>query len=104
MSTASAQRWERRLSAAFLAATAALTTLAGPATDASAAVATPTVTGPITGGLHGRPYTSATFDLGAFGYVEEEYFLEGTATTYGPAPSTVLGSDGMWSVVATGTL
>src|SRR5262245_47705357 len=72
MSTASVQRWERRGFAAFLAA-AALATVAGPATDASADVATPTVTGPITGGLHGRPFTSATFDLAAFGYVEEEY-------------------------------
>jgi hypothetical protein len=49
------------------------------------------------------PFTSATFDLGEHGYVEEEWFLTGDAPTYGPAPGTDLGNDGNWSTVATGT-
>jgi hypothetical protein len=60
----------------------------------------PTVTGPITG--PGQPYTAAQVDLGALGYVEEEYFIEGDAQAYDYAvmpPS----SDGMWSINKTAT-
>ncbi len=59
----------------------------------------PAVSGPISGGDRGRPFTSATFDLSAFSYIEEEYFIEGEATIYGPAPATTFGSDGAWNVV-----
>jgi len=62
-----------------------------------------TLSGPITGGEHGRPFTSSVVDLAAHGYVEEEYFLTGTATTYAPAPGTTLGSDGRWDIVPAGT-
>ena len=62
-----------------------------------------TLSGPITGGEHGRPFTSSVVDLAAHGYVEEEYFLAGTATTYAPAPGTTLGSDGRWDIVPAGT-
>jgi hypothetical protein len=57
----------------------------------SPAVATPTVTGPITGGLRGRPQTSANgaLELTNAGYVEEEYFISGTATAYEPT-TTIL--------------
>ena len=61
----------------------------------------------IPAGDHGRPFTSAVFDLAAHGYVEEEWFLRGEATTYGPAPGTAfdtgLGSDGQWSTAPTGS-
>ncbi len=40
--------------------------------------------------------------MSSFGYVEEEYFIEGTANTYGPAPNTTLGSNGHWDVIVTG--
>src|SRR5262247_974097 len=62
-----------------------------------------TLSGPITGGEHGRPFTSSVVDLAAHGYVEEEYFLAGTATTYAPAAGTVLGSDGRWDLVPAGS-
>ena len=50
-----------------------------------------------------RPFISATFDLAAHGYVEEEWFLVGDASTYGPAPGTTLTADGNWSTVVTGS-
>ena len=58
--------------------------------------AEPVVTGPVTGGAHGRPFGTSLADLTAAGYVEEEYFLQGTATAYGSAQP--LTSDGVWSV------
>ncbi len=68
-----------------------------------AGVASSTVSGPISGGLKGRPFTSALLDLSSYGYVEEEYFIEGTANTYGPASNSILGPDGRWDVGVTGT-
>jgi len=63
---------------------------------ALAAVPTPTVEGPVTGG-HGTPFVAATtFDLGAVGYMQEEFFISGTATAYTSA--TPLTSDGHWTV------
>src|SRR5579862_1089385 len=62
----------------------------------------PTVTGPITGGMHGRPFTSALVDLAKFGYVEEEFFIAGTAARYGVKLGGALTSDGHWDVVAEG--
>ena len=61
----------------------------------------PTVTGPITGGIMGKPFTAAPIDLASFGYVEEEYFIEGNATAY--AFQGTAGGDGMWSVKPTTT-
>ena len=58
------------------------------------------MTGPVTGGA-GKPVTAAPLDLASYGYVEEEYFLEGDATAYdwkGPQ-----GEDGVWSVKTTTT-
>jgi hypothetical protein len=61
----------------------------------------PTVTGPVTGGCNGRPFTGAPIDLASYGYVEQEYFFEGTAAAYDWAspPS----ADGLWSVRTTTT-
>lgn len=74
-----------------------------PAGHAAAAVGTATVEGPIVGGTFGRPFgTSSDVDPARFGYVEEEFFLTGDATTYAPAPGTALGEDGLWDVVASG--
>jgi hypothetical protein len=61
----------------------------------------PAVSGPVTGGTHGRPFGASLADLNAPGYVEEEYFIAGTATAYGAAKP--LGSDGVWSVMPAGT-
>jgi hypothetical protein len=44
-------------------------------------VPNPTLEGPIpfSDGLHGRPQTDHTVDMSEYGYVEEEYFVAGTA-------------------------
>lgn len=41
------------------------------------------------------------FELGSLGYVAEEFFVSGTATSY--VPGTDLGSDGRWSVTPSDT-
>jgi Alpha/beta hydrolase domain len=43
----------------------------------------PVVTGPITGGLHGRPWFGTPFDVADYGYSQNEYFFSGTAKAYG---------------------
>jgi len=65
--------------------------LASAATSVRAAparrtVPTPTVTGPITGGVMGHPFGAAPFDLSASGYNESEYFVSGMATAYDASP------------------
>jgi hypothetical protein len=73
--------------------TAAMTLALAPAPAGAGA---PTVTGPVSGGS-GRPFlASTTFDLAPHGYVEEEFFVEGTASAYTSAGE--LGSDGKWTV------
>jgi hypothetical protein len=61
----------------------------------------PTVTGPITGGCSGKPFTAAPLDLASYGYIEQEYFFEGNASAYDWASPP--GADGLWSVKATTT-
>lgn len=41
------------------------------------------------------------FDLGSVGYVAEEFFVSGTASSY--APAAELGTDGQWHVTPSGT-
>src|SRR5262245_48179990 len=41
-----------------------------------------TISGPITGGVHGRPFGRPLVDLDRYGIVEEEFILEGEATSY----------------------
>ena len=55
------------------------------------------VEGPITGGVHGWPFARPLFDLSEHGYVEEEFFLTGDATTYRQAPGSEWGRDGRWT-------
>lgn len=45
-----------------------------------AAVENPIVRGPVTGGIHGRPWFSSLYAVASFGYVEEEFFISGQAT------------------------
>src|SRR5262245_45700536 len=67
---------------------------------ATAAVPVPTVTGPITG--PGDAFlASTTIDLNALGYVQDEFFISGTATSYTSA--TPLGSDGEWTATPDAT-
>ena len=56
------------------------------------------VTGPVTGGSRGWPFSLPRADLDAIGYVAEEFFLDGTATAYEAEPGAELGIDGKWSV------
>jgi alpha/beta hydrolase family protein len=54
------------------------------------------VTGPVTGGSHGWSFAGPEVDLEAAGYVQEEFFVDGTASRYGPVAGTELGRDGRW--------
>jgi hypothetical protein len=56
---------------------------------------TATFTGPIEGGQHGWAFGAYSGDLSEWGYVEEEYFLSGSATAY--RPSGAFGLDGLWA-------
>lgn len=58
----------------------------------------PVITGPIEGGRVGRPFSTYLGDLDAFGYIEEEYFVRGTASSY--RPQSELGINGEWSVAS----
>jgi hypothetical protein len=73
---------------------------AGPAPGAG--VASPVATGPVTGGAHGEPFNAMPARLAdRYGYVEEEYVLEGEATAYQPAGEQ--GEDGHWAVTEAGS-
>jgi hypothetical protein len=63
-----------------------------PAVDVDAAV---TVEGPITSG-NGPIVGASNYDPGATGYVEEEFFLSGTATRF--TSEEPLSADGKWTV------
>ncbi len=56
------------------------------------------IQGPVTGGKHGWAFGRPLFDLKAHGYVEEEYFLSGTATTWRQTPGTAWDRNGHWQV------
>jgi hypothetical protein len=57
-----------------------------------------TLTGPVTGGRTIAPVSPLPVDLAAHGYVEEEFFASGAATSYSSdAPPRV---DGRWDVAA----
>src|SRR5512143_76905 len=65
------------------------------AATARADVPTPTIEGPISS--PGSAFIQATaIDLSQVGYVQEEYFVSGTASAY--ANVGALGDDGMWTV------
>ena len=56
-----------------------------------------TVTGPITEGSQGGPFSAPAFDVTEHGYVVEEFFLEGSAHAYEFEASTSQTEDGQWS-------
>ena len=57
---------------------------------------TPLVTGPVRTGAGAAVVSAGAVDLGAVGYVEEEFFLSGTAESYNA--TAPLGAEGFWSV------
>jgi hypothetical protein len=68
-----------------------------PAGAGTQAVPRPTVTGPVSG----QPTAISAIHLDEHDYVEEEYFLEGTARAYQPAGP--LAADGRWTVTESGS-
>ena len=55
------------------------------------------VTGPMTGGDHGQPFSAMLpAELTQAGYTEAEYFFGGTATAFKPVGPP--GADGLWNV------
>jgi Alpha/beta hydrolase domain len=73
--------------------------LPASACEAVFRTASPTVTGPIRGGRRGWPFGAFYGDIGACGYLEEEYFIAGQAMRF--APVGALGQEGRWSVEPT---
>jgi hypothetical protein len=64
-------------------------------------MAAASVRGPVSGGIHGRPFGRPLVDLDRFGYVEAEFVLEGDATRY-----RLIGEmtrDGRWRAEPAGT-
>src|ERR1700759_3796833 len=103
--TVSRQSWGRAFGAfpATAAVIAAAPTIASAGQTPTAAdqqqrptVAAPTVSGPVTGGTHGFPFTSSSVDLRSHGYAEQEFFFSGTAHSFTSAQP--LTSDGKWQV------
>ena len=58
------------------------------------------MTGPVTGGSKGWVFGGTMVDLAAVGYVEDEFFLDGTATRYRMVGGGDPGRDGRWDVEA----
>ena len=63
--------------------------------------ASPTVTGPVSGGNGAIVLQATSFALSGVGYTQSEFFLSGAADSY--TPTGELGSDGQWQVAPTGT-
>jgi Alpha/beta hydrolase domain len=61
------------------------------------------VTGPVTGGSRGWPFGAPASDLTTYGYRQDEYFLEGTASRFSPVGGTDLGWDGRWQLESVGS-
>lgn len=60
------------------------------------------IEGPVTGGKHGWAFARPVIDLAEHGYVEEEFFLSGDATTYKQVEGTEWGRDGKWQITPGG--
>jgi hypothetical protein len=85
-------------------ATATVLVIAIASVNRSAAapeIATPTVSAVVTGGTHGQPFGGLSgTDLPA-GYIEEERFISGSATSF--TKSGEWGIDGRWALTPAGT-
>lgn len=79
---------KRRLIAAVLAVLGLGFAVAAPASaDPAPAVPVPNVTGPIAVTPDSYPFLATDFDLARYGYVEEEYFIDGNGFTYDTSPT-----------------
>ncbi|MFI9761277.1 alpha/beta hydrolase domain-containing protein [Streptomyces sp. NPDC051963] len=81
-----------------LAAPSAVAADHGPAAHMAAS---PTVTGPVTGGNGAVVLAGTAFDLGSVRYTQSEFFLSGNAESY--VPEAPLDSDGRWQVTPAST-
>ncbi|GAB91676.1 alpha/beta hydrolase domain-containing protein [Gordonia rhizosphera] len=68
---------------AIVACVIAMTAMCVVSAQADATPRAPRVSGPLTGGVHDRPWAATSFDPGDFGYAEREYLVSGTAHAYG---------------------
>jgi hypothetical protein len=75
--------------------------LASRTTKVAPAVANPTVSPPVTGGSKGQPFGALPAAERPAGYIEEERFFSGTATSY--TKSGMWGVDGQWAATPGGT-
>ena len=93
-----------RLTARLIALCVALPMLSEQTALAAAPTAqpvpTPTVSTPPPG--RGKPFRFSIENIGRVGYVEEEYFIEGTARSYVPTAELSTISDGRWDATPTG--
>jgi hypothetical protein len=76
---------------------------AGSSRPAAAATLKPaapdvTATGPTFNGTRHNAFGAAAFDVTKYGYVQQEYFIAGTANAYRQVPGTTLSSNGNWRV------
>lgn len=69
----------------FLISLAALASLLVGSDAATAGVPNPVVEGPVGGGVRGRPWNTSLYDITPYGYVEQEFFFGGRASTLGAA-------------------
>lgn len=94
------RRVVRALGAALMVAVPAAAQTSAPSSSSSFPATPPTVTGPLTAGTRGHAFRSFAVPgqdlLSPAGYVEQEFFLEGTARAY--AAASPLTSDGRWTV------
>jgi hypothetical protein len=62
------------------------------------------IQGPIVGGKHGWAFGRPIFEIAERGYLEEEFFIAGDATTYRPAPGSEWSRDGRWLATPAGKM
>jgi hypothetical protein len=60
--------------------------------------------GPIVGGKHGWAFGRPIFELATRGYLEEEFFIAGDATTYRPVAGAEWSGDGQWQAEPKGKM
>lgn len=73
----------------------------GSSAQSTSRAATPTVGGPVTGGERGQPFGGFAVGATPAGYLEEERFLSGIATSYAKVGDW--GTDGVWTAAPKST-
>ena len=63
----------------------------------ASAAPTAKVTGPVADGEQGAPFSAPVVDLADYGYVVEEFFLEGSASAYRLKSGSEHSEDGKWA-------